>query len=738
MGKFYNNKFFILFLILTVIIFSLSVKTVRAEGVLNVVIVIISVAVAILVPIVVPYIFGNTAIITSLAGGIAGVVGITGIVASAVLNTTFYIALGQALCLSGSDNTYWSGCGGGGGGFIITAPFLMSTGASCQGGQMALALPSFFEKDAEKLLGYNYWLNKIDSKTSALFSYRVNSTTVKSISATSTTMSVAELQQKYGKIIVAFTTSTVSSSWGDKSTVITSPTTTIALIATSTSDYLDKLPKETTTIPSDTSYGPPTGPPDFTTKPLIITTVTYYFVPKGTTNKYSITSRNFIVSRQYGDIGSLDESEFEVELYRFTASTTHLVSWLYPWSSSKAGFSLTAGPGLYDFGGQQLWPGNICANSTRPERCGGDKEPTSSSTLTNAAYASTDNMNQQTVLKGKYRDFCMNGICNLLDPNPPQGQYLAYMAKVKGDFGNVEKKDSWWQYSVESGYYWNSNFMLPYGTALTPFGAIKQTLTPSDIPDSFFSIKARYLNIISTSTKSTFSWYACDEGGCTQPQGNIIYGPLAPIVLSSQDSCEVAADVRITAVSCDSVTILTTVPFVDQPKFSGYDVYRDGNLIASNIPINQPVYEDKGLSKRTEYTYKVVVKTTDSMAQDFNLPAVKTTCIPDCSLSASPNPLIYPQGQTSVSWDCQDADSCVLSATNLPKNYPTTSQFCSAMSGSLSNNACQVSNSGFTSPSLTLDQTTTFFLSCQNIDGYSNDAATVELSSPRRIEVIPR
>ncbi|KKR55679.1 MAG: hypothetical protein UT92_C0001G0022 [Candidatus Curtissbacteria bacterium GW2011_GWA1_40_24] len=698
MGKFYNNKFFISFLILTVIIFSLSVKTVRAEGVLNVVIVIISVAVAILVPIVVPYIFGNTAIITSLAGGIAGVVGITGIVASAVLNTTFYIALGQALCLSGSDNTYWSGCGGGGGGFIITAPFLMSTGASCQGGQMALALPSFFEKDAEKLLGYNYWLNKIDSKTSALFSYRVNSTTVKSISATSTT--IAELQQKYGKVIVAFTTSTVSSSWGDKSTVITSPTTTIALIATSTINYLDKLPEEATTIPSDTSYGPPTGPPDSTTKPLVITTVTYYFVPKGTATRYPIISRNFIVASQYGVIGSLDESEFDVELYRFTASTTHLVSWLYPWSSSKAGFSLTAGPGLYDFGGQQLWPGNICANSTRPERCGGDKEPTSSSTLTNAAYASTDNMNQQMVLKGKYKDFCMNGICNLLDPYPPQGLYLAYMAKVKGDFGNVEKKDSWWQwqYSEESGYYWNSNFMLPYGTTN------EQALTPSNIPDSFFAIKARYLNIISTSTKSTFSWYACDEGGCTQPQGNIIYGPLAPLNFFS-GACPA------TQVSLNS----TPVAELPAPVNVWWSSSNADSCLASNAwSGNKPASGQESLNKpRGSYTFELSCSGPNGTASSTSVSRVIQ--VPRCSFSGNPSSIVPPQ--TSVlEWSCQYADSCSIDQSV----------------GVVSN----VSGSKTVSP----QTTTTYTLSCQGLDGNKSYQTIVNVGSGggRLREIIPR
>ena len=210
-----------------------------------------------------------------------------------------------------------------------------------------------------------------------------------------------------------------------------------------------------------------------------------------------------------------------------------------------------------------------------------------------------------------------------------------------------------------------------------------------------------------------------------------------------QDSCEVKADVKITGIDCDSVNILVTVPFVDQAKFSGYDVYRDGKLLAANIPINKPIYEDKNLSQRTEYAYKVVVKTTDGMNQDYNLPAVKTVCVPECYLSADPNFLVYPQGQTSLSWGCQDADSCVLNATNLPKNYLTTDQFCSsssAMKGmsETTNNACQVSPSDSVSSSLTLDQTTTFILNCQNIDGYSTDATTVELLRPRRMEVIPR
>ena len=711
MNNLFQNKFFIIFLILVIAIYGLSTKVAQAKGSFNWLNYIIIAVVVVSAPYLIPSL---------------GILPLT---------TLAEIGIGASFvtCQFGSDSAFWSGCGGSIGGITITAPMLIpGVQGECRVG---LALPSFYEPWAGKSLavktsastqtidGYtdtiytytNYFKDAVMEKqdinlnpsSGILLSYRLTPAwTTQAISATSS-LTTGDFRIKYGEIILE--QRQVSGLFRRTETISTS--TPEQFISSGTS--LGK-----------TQYGDPlfrvTGVSDISTcAPSRFeeeSSCLLYFTPKGTTNKYEIQSLSLTNSYSYKLLPPLDQSEYDVELYRFTlakpegrdANNVELRNWLMPGDydgSNQAAFNRTAGLGLYrsPYRGSWGWGGSIFVNQF--ER----KAYTRKSGIFDYVPSPPNTEQTTPIFTAKYKNVCANGICNLIDPNPPEGKYLAYEAKIKGNFGEF------------ASYLENRLLNTP--------------IVPA---------QAKYLNMASSSVDSKFFTFLVDDGDLIYNQtGNIIYGPLAPITMPDQDSCNVAADVRITNIDCDSVNIAVIVPFVEQAKFSGYDVYRDGKLLAFNIPITQSVYEDKNLSQRTEYTYKVVVKTTDGMNQDYNLPAVKTVCVPECYLSASPNTLVYPQGQTSLSWGCQSADSCLLSATNLPKNYSTQSQFCSsssAMEGMSEtiNNACQVSPSDSVSSSLTLDQTTTFILNCQNIDGYSTDAATVELLRPRRTEVVPR
>ena len=702
------KQIIILFLIFTIVLFSFSVQTAEAGEVFSF-----------------NFIFNIINVITNF------LVGSIEIFLGDIFGIDSLISDGSCRLENQNDTPfliYSDECGISG--ITITAPMLIpGVQGECRVG---LALPSFYEPWAGKSLavktsastqtidGYtdtiytytNYFKDAVMEKqdinlnpsSGILLSYRLTPAwTTQAISATSS-LTTGDFRIKYGEIILE--QRQVSGLFRRTETISTS--TPEQFISSGTS--LGK-----------TQYGDPlfrvTGVSDISTcAPSRFeeeSSCLLYFTPKGTTNKYEIQSLSLTNSYSYKLLPPLDQSEYDVELYRFTlakpegrdANNVELRNWLLPGDydgSNQAAFNRTAGLGVY----RHPW--------NRFER----KSYTRKTYIYNYYPSSPDAEQTTPIFTAKYKNVCASGICNLVDSNPIEGKYLAYEAKIKGDFGEFY---SYLEGRARSG--------------LFGFSQSEEGIVPA---------QAKYLNTQNTSTDSKFSTFMVDDGDLIYNQtGNIIYGPLAPITLPDPDSCVAQANVRITAISCDSVTILTTVPFADQAEYSGYDVYRDGKLLAFNIPITQSVYEDKNLSQRTEYTYKVVVKTTDGMNQDYNLPAVKTVCVPECYLSASPNTLVYPQGQTSLSWGCQSADSCLLSATNLPKNYSTQSQFCSsssAMEGMSEtiNNACQVSPSDSVSSSLTLDQTTTFILNCQNIDGYSTDAATVELLRPRRIEVVPR
>ena len=767
MNNLFQNKFFITFLILAIAIYGLSTRMAQASGVFNWISYIVIAVIVVFMPYLIPSLFG---------GGVL------------TLMAEFGIAAGFVACQFGSDNVYWSDCGSNIGGMAITSPMLIpSMAGECRVG---LVLPSFYEPWSGQSIGtasaitsgsklfedpitYTNYLssevNKFGGEYKDLplsdvslsgnvfdgsftIEYNVSTSTktiVPKTIATNSSKTMSQFRQSYGDIILKGTFSAQQQSPGPGGPSGSEPT----YSSTSTPEQFIKDGRFFSAFASTNSGYKATVISDIENCSVageFNSNCQLLFQPKGKTIQYPIINfGSFLGDSQRASYSKrptfsafriisppLDESEFDAELYRFALPDPKianpnltdkqlkdiLTAWYYnvPYLGGDKVFSITAGPGIYNFslGSQNIlmkiatttypnmsryWTPPNDGHFYRFKQVGvpGYTEPTATPEIldrgNNVVYE------RVKISSYKYKNVCAVGICNLIDHAPPEGKYLIYIAKIKGNFGQIYEYVS--------------------------------------LPSTLIPVASKYLNVNKLQS-SWFSWYwnNCDDDGCDLYKGdsNIAYGPLAPIVLPSQDSCEVAADVRITAVSCDAVTLLTTVPFVDQAKFAGYDVYRDNNLIASNIPINQPVFEDKGLSKRMEYTYKVVVKTTDGMAQDFNLPAVKTVCIPECSLSASPNSLVYPSSQTKVSWQCQEADSCILTSSNLPENYPTADQFCSSINGSIKETGCQVNNTSYASPSLTLDQTTTFILACQNIDGASTNAATVDFLRPKRMEIIPR
>ncbi|MEK7075526.1 MAG: hypothetical protein AAB948_01870, partial [Patescibacteria group bacterium] len=95
--KFYSNKFLISFLILTVLLYSFSVKVAEAKGVLNVISHIIVYVVVAIVSVLAcsgPQVYACVALMEGIIGGV--------------------FAAGFVACQAGSDNPLWSGCNKGG------------------------------------------------------------------------------------------------------------------------------------------------------------------------------------------------------------------------------------------------------------------------------------------------------------------------------------------------------------------------------------------------------------------------------------------------------------------------------------------------------------------------------------------------------------------------------------------------------------------------------------------------
>jgi len=111
--KLSSNKFFIFFLILTVIIYSISIKIAEAKGVASV-FTVIAIAVVVVAAVVAT---GGTALgVGATFAGVTGVAASGIALGSAALISAAAITIGQLSCLSGSDNPMFTGCGGDNGG----------------------------------------------------------------------------------------------------------------------------------------------------------------------------------------------------------------------------------------------------------------------------------------------------------------------------------------------------------------------------------------------------------------------------------------------------------------------------------------------------------------------------------------------------------------------------------------------------------------------------------------------
>ncbi|MDI6717701.1 MAG: hypothetical protein QMD86_01475, partial [Patescibacteria group bacterium] len=107
--------------------------------------------------------------------------------------------------------------------------------------------------------------------------------------------------------------------------------------------------------------------------------------------------------------------------------------------------------------------------------------------------------------------------------------------------------------------------------------------------------------------------------------------------------------------------------------------------------------------------------------QDFNLPSATTVCIPDCGFTANPKELVLPQEKTTVSWDCDGADSCELSGDVLPADQSKMGNV-NPLKGSVN---------------VSLNKPTTFFLACKNQDGQLFKTTSVDFLKPRWREITP-
>ncbi|MEK7549247.1 MAG: hypothetical protein AAB496_02035, partial [Patescibacteria group bacterium] len=103
MNNLFQNKFFIIFLILVIAIYGLSTKVAQAKGSFNWLNYIIIAVVVVSAPYLIPSL---------------GILPLT---------TLAEIGIGASFvtCQFGSDSAFWSGCGGSIGGITITAPMLI-------------------------------------------------------------------------------------------------------------------------------------------------------------------------------------------------------------------------------------------------------------------------------------------------------------------------------------------------------------------------------------------------------------------------------------------------------------------------------------------------------------------------------------------------------------------------------------------------------------------------------------
>ena len=157
---------------------------------------------------------------------------------------------------------------------------------------------------------------------------------------------------------------------------------------------------------------------------------------------------------------------------------------------------------------------------------------------------------------------------------------------------------------------------------------------------------------------------------------------------------------------CGSVTLS-----IDVSNAATYDILRNGVQIASDLSPSQTSYTDTNVALHSSYQYQVIAErpTVSTVSAPVN---VYTNCLPQCSFSAQPASIVK-FDDTDLIWDCQYASACSISPTVGPVS-PTSG-----------------------TSKVFPESAITYTLSCSNADGARNWPATVNVTEPAIIEVIP-
>ncbi|OGI98989.1 hypothetical protein A3H53_01095 [Candidatus Nomurabacteria bacterium RIFCSPLOWO2_02_FULL_40_10] len=184
------------------------------------------------------------------------------------------------------------------------------------------------------------------------------------------------------------------------------------------------------------------------------------------------------------------------------------------------------------------------------------------------------------------------------------------------------------------------------------------------------------------------------SGGSTQQAGT----PGSPVLLNENYTA-----------TCNSVSLTYDVSGANQ-----YGIYRDGNLInqGSAQGLSKIIYTDSNLNKQATYAYQLIM--TDNQGTQFQYPVMNayTKCLSQCSFTTNKSEIITP-AQATLSWSCQDANSCAISP-GVGSVNPQTGQTTVAPTAS-----------------------TTYILTCSNIDGETSFSTNINVKKPKLEEVIP-
>ncbi len=313
---------------------------------------------------------------------------------------------------------------------------------------------------------------------------------------------------------------------------------------------------------------------------------------------------------------------------------------------------------------------------------------------------------------------CSGNTCRINDSTAPEDSYVVYGAKILGNYASREEVPG---PGDSTSYVCNSK------------------------PNKFLNTDN------SSSVQFPFINTGDKKEGPSWGTGNAFLGPYK--TQKAECPAEAVADVKLTTLGCKSVAV--TVKVNDVSQYSGFDVYANDKFVGSqNIITKETVYTIPNLSRKSTNNFKISVKRKDNLIQDFLLNSITTVCPPECRITANPDKLVFPKGETQLSWNCLDennnstADSCSIFSTILPLNYSNFSNFCSSgLKGSMTKikmenmteeqESCSVVTTK-SSAQISLDKPATFFLSCKNQDGSSLNSAFVDFLRPVYQEITPR